>query len=107
MEEQKALFEQIRAKLIQEERLVTSGKMMSTEAIKYDGNVFAFISKNGNMVFKFGKSFDPESQDFESIPFNPFKNKGPLAGWFEVSFSQHELWESLTLEALTAIKKSN
>ncbi|MEP0004630.1 MAG: hypothetical protein ABJ387_04260 [Balneola sp.] len=107
MEEQKALFEQIRAKLIEKEELVATGKMMSTEAIKYDGNVFAFISKNGNMVFKFGKSFDPKSQDFDSIPFNPFKNKGPLAGWFEVSFSQHELWESLTLEALTATKKSN
>ena len=107
MEEQKALFEQIRAKLIEKEELVATGKMMSTEAIKSAGNVFAFISKNGNMVFKFGKSFDPKSQDFDSIPFNPFKNKGPLAGWFEVSFSQHELWESLTLEALTATKKSN
>lgn len=107
MEEQKVLFEQIRAKLIEKEKLVTVGKMMSTEAIKYDGNVFAFISKNGNMVFKFGKDFDPETQVFESISFNPFKNKGPLTGWFEVSFSQHELWESLIQEALTEIKKSN
>ena len=104
MEEQKTLFEQIRSQLIEEEKLVTTGKMMSTEAIKYNGSVFAFISKNGNMVFKFGKDFDPESQDFESIPFNPFKNKGPLAGWFEVSYSQHELWESLTKEALSIIK---
>lgn len=107
MEEQKTIFERIRSQLIEEETLVTDGKMMSTEAIKYDGNVFAFISKNGNMVFKFGKSFDPKAQDFDSIPFNPFKNKGPLTGWFEVSFSQHELWESLTQEALTEIKKSN
>jgi len=107
MEEQRLLFEQIRAKLIEKEKLVTSGKMMSTEAIKYDGNVFAFISKNANMVFKFGKNFDPETQDFDSIPFNPFKNKGPLSGWFEVSFSQHELWESLTQKALSVIKKRN
>ncbi|MBO6620833.1 MAG: hypothetical protein JJ892_04660 [Balneola sp.] len=106
MEEQRLLFEQIRTKLIEKEKMVTAGKMMSTEAIKYDGNVFVFISKNGNMVFKFGKTFDPEAQDFESIPFNPFKNKGPLAGWFEVSFSQHELWEFLTQEALTVIKKN-
>lgn len=107
MEEQRTIFEQIRTKLIEEEKLVTDGKMMSTEAIKYVGNVFAFISKNGNMVFKFGKDFDSETQDFDSIPFNPFKNKGPLAGWFEVSFSQHELWEALTQEALTEIKKRN
>lgn len=107
MEEQRTIFEQIRTKLIEEEKLVTDGKMMSTEAIKYDGSVFAFISKNGNMVFKFGKDFDSETQDFDSIPFNPFKNKGPLAGWFEVSFSQHELWEALTQEALTEIKKRN
>lgn len=106
MEEQKVLFEQIRAKLIEKEKLVTAGKMMSTEAIKYDGNVFAFISKNGNMVFKFGKDFDPETQVFESIPFNPFKNKGPLTGWFEVSFSQHELWESLTSEVVSTIKQN-
>jgi hypothetical protein len=105
MEEQKALFEQIRSKLIEKEKLVTIGKMMSTEAIKYNESVFAFISKNGNMVFKFGKSFDPDAQDFESVPFNPFKNKGPLEGWFEVSFSQHELWESLTHEALSIIQK--
>lgn len=100
------LFEEIRTRLVNQEDLVSEGKMMSTQAIKYDGNVFAFISKNGNMVFKFGKDFDPESQDFECIPFNPFKNKGPLAGWFEVSYSQHELWESLTKEALSIIKKT-
>lgn len=100
------LFEEIRTRLVNQEDLVSEGKMMSTEAIKYDGNVFAFISNNGNMVFKFGKDFDPESQDFESIPFNPFKNKGPLAGWFEVSYLQHELWESLTKEALSIIKKT-
>ncbi len=54
MEEQRILFEQIRDKLIEKEKMVTTGKMMSTEAIKYDGNVFVFISKNGNMVFNFG-----------------------------------------------------
>jgi len=106
MKEQKILFEQIRAKLIEKEKLVTTGKMMSSEAIKYDGNVFAFISKNGNMVFKFGKGFDPETQDYKATPFNPFKNKGPLAGWFEVSYPQHELWESLTQEALSFIKQN-
>ncbi len=106
MEDQLKLFEKIRRKLVHEEKLVSEGKMMSTEAIKFDGRVFAFISKNGNMVFKFGKEFDPKTQDFDSIPFNPFKNKGPLTGWFEVSYEQHHLWEFLAKEALSIIKQN-
>ena len=106
MNDRLKLFEEIRTRLVTKENLVTTGKMMSTEAIKYNGNVFAFLSKNGNMVFKFGKDFNPEDHEFESIPFNPFKNKGPLSGWFEVSYSHHELWESLTEESLSIIKQN-
>lgn len=105
MNDRLQLFEEIRTRLVNQEDLVSEGKMMSTQAIKYDGKVFVFIAKNGNMVFKFGKDFDPEAQDFEATTFNPFKNKRPLAGWFEVSYSQKELWESLTIEALSIIKQ--
>lgn len=101
------LFEQIREKVTIEETGVEAGKMMSSPAITYHGKVFAFLSKTGTMVFKFGKEFNPADQDFEATPFNPFKNKGPLAGWFEVPYAENQLWESLTKEALTLFKQTD
>ena len=106
MEAQLELFEKIRTRLISEENYVSAGKMMSTEAIKYNGKVFAFISRNGNMVFKFGVEFNPDDHEFESVPFNPFKKKSPLAGWFEVSYSQYQFCDTLTKEALSIIKRN-
>ncbi len=99
------LFEDIREKITGKETGIEPGKMMSSPAITYHGKVFAFLSKTGAMVFKFGKEFDPSDQSFEVTPFNPFKKKGALAGWFEVPCTEDHLWESLTQEALTLFKK--
>lgn len=106
MEAQTRTFETIRDELINEHAEVTAGPMMSSPGIKYNGKVFAFLSKSGGMVFKLGKDFNHDDQDFEVTPFNPFKNKGPLAGWFEVSFDLHHLWKPLTEEALKLIQSN-
>tara|TARA_R110000868_G_scaffold410693_5_gene699855 strand:- start:34560 stop:34874 length:315 start_codon:yes stop_codon:yes gene_type:complete len=100
MKPEEQLFEEIREELVSTKTNIEVGNMMRSPAITINGNVFAFLSKKYRMVFKLGKEFDPETQDFEIYPFNPFKKKGPLPGWFEVPFSEQHLWKDLTLEAL-------
>ena len=73
---------------------------MRSEAITYNGKVFAFLSRKKTMVFKLGKAFDPANYDIEICVFNPFKNRAPLNGWFEVPFSHKEKWMLLTQQAL-------
>ncbi|MEQ9308430.1 MAG: hypothetical protein RLN90_03185 [Balneolaceae bacterium] len=94
------LFEEIREELVSTKTNIEVGNMMRSPAITINGIVFAFLSKKYLMVFKLGKDFDPHVQDFEIHPFNPFKKKGPLTGWFEVPFSEQHLWKDLTLQAL-------
>lgn len=100
MRPEQQLFVTIRNEFVEAHPHVEVGNMMGSPAITQNGKVFAFLSKKFLMVFKLGKEFDPETQDFEIQPFNPFKKKGPLAGWYEVPFSEKHLWKSLATEAL-------
>jgi len=102
MEEQ--LFNEIRDQFCLKDPKIEKGKMMSSEAISYNGKVFAFFSRNRKMVFKLGKSFEPENLTIEINVFNPFKKRGPLNGWFEVPFTEKEHWKPLTQKALETIK---
>ncbi|WP_411029430.1 hypothetical protein [Spongiimicrobium sp. 3-5] len=86
---------------------VTKGKMMSAPAIHYNGKVFAFLSKEDKMVFRLGKSYSPSNITVPTKPFNPFKNKGPLAGWFEVEATYSGQWEELTAKALQLMKPND
>lgn len=97
-------FENIKQKLISTEDGVHDGKMMRAPGIKYNGKVFSFFAKNGSMVFKLGKELNPETSKYPFIPFNPFKNKGPLAGWFELSADLQDQWEEIAYESLKHIK---
>ena len=83
---------------------ITEGKMMSSPAIHFRGKVFAFFSRKKKMVFKLGKDFDPEVMDIEIRVFNPFKNRAPLNGWFEVSYIFKEHWPTLSEKALIHLK---
>lgn len=102
MEEQ--YFNEIREQFCLTDSQIKAGKMMSSEAITYQGKVFAFFSRKKKMVFKLGKSFDPDSTGIEITVFNPFKNRPPLNGWFEVPFSEKEQWEHLSKKALNVLK---
>nr|WP_299171114.1 hypothetical protein [uncultured Allomuricauda sp.] len=84
---------------------VTEGKMMSSPAIHYNKKVFAFFSRKQKMVFKLGKEYPFNELKAEASEFNPFKNKKPLTGWYEVDFDHQEKWEMLTNIALEKIKK--
>lgn len=78
--------------------------MMSSEAITFDGKVFAFISRKKKMVFRLGKEFDPDQIGVEIAVFNPFKNRAPLNGWFEIPYTEKEQWLPFTEKALTFLK---
>jgi len=85
---------------------IQKGKMMSSPALVYRDKVFAFLSRKYRMVFKLGKDRDLSAYDFETVPFNPFKKKGPLSGWYEVPYSDFQHWEKLAQEALTLIQSN-
>lgn len=79
--------------------------MMSSEAIHYHNKVFAFFSRKKKMVFKLGKEFPSDSITVKLSEFNPFKNKKPLSGWYELGFEHHHSWAKLTELALNEAKK--
>lgn len=101
---EESFFNEIREQLCSADPNIMSGKMMSSEAIVYQGKVFAFFSRKKKMVFKLGKDFDPGSFGIEICVFNPFKNRAPLNGWFEVPFTEKEQWQPLAKKALTLLK---
>ena len=98
------LFNEIRERFCLANSGITVGKMMSSEAICYKGKVFAFFSRKKKMVFKLGKDFDQNAFGVEILVFNPFKNRAPLNGWFEVDFAQKEQWQPLARKALNRLK---
>lgn len=84
---------------------VSAGPMMSSPGIKYKGKVFAFFMKD-EMGFRLGKETDPNELGITAWkPLNPFKNKGPLPGWFVVSNTHSDRWEDLATYALEAMQK--
>lgn len=95
----KAEFDRI-TKLLSTEPDVATGKMMSSEAIKCNGKVFAFFHKD-MMTFKLGTDFDPMDHEIEEwYPLSPFKTKPPLKGWFMVPENYMDKWPKLAELAL-------
>jgi hypothetical protein len=107
MEKEEKLFLKISKKLEKENRSVRPGKMMSSPGIKYKDKVFAFYHKK-QMVFRLGKGFDPNSFKIKKYSLlNPFKNKAPMSGWFEIPFSEQTKWEILARDALRNLFPKN
>ncbi len=77
---------------------------MNSPGIKYKDKVFAFFH-NDEMIFRLGKDFDPHKFGLREVKLlNPFKNKGPLKGWFVVNRFEKEKWEDLTRKAFEYAK---
>ncbi len=99
MYKERKLFEKIAAKLTEERRDVAPGKMMSSPGIRYKNKVFAFYHQK-EMVFRLGKAFEPEKFKIQKFSLlNPFKNKPPMAGWFQLPFDERRKWEKLARHA--------
>lgn len=99
---EKEKFEVIRANLCNLD-FVMPGKMMSSDAIKFNDKVFAFLSKKGNMVF-YIPDFDFGLAEFKCNQFNPFKKKAPMRNWVEVPFEENIFWEELANISLKIIR---
>jgi hypothetical protein len=98
-------FHFIAEKMFQELENVELGKMMSSPGIKYKTKVFAFFYQD-RMVFRLGKGFDPTKVGVgEYSLLSPFKNKAPLAGWFEIPYDYESKWEELAQIALSVMKE--
>ena len=104
MKQENQLFENIRDQLVESSEKISAGRMMSSPAITYNRKVFAFLSTKGKMVFRLGKEYDYTAQNIDIQPFNPFAKKGPLPGWFEVSYTSSAHWQSLAEHALAFIQ---
>ena len=98
-------FQEIRNQFCLKYEKVTEGKMMSSPAIHFNGKVFAFFSRKKRMVFKLGKDYPLNEIEKPLEEFNPFKNKGPLTGWYQLSFNTKSDWEEMTQLALNTIKR--
>lgn len=100
MNEEEALFLHLVDTLSSANADVALGKMMSASGLKYKGKVFAFYYKDG-MVFRLGKQFVPEQHGIlHAQPFNPYKTKGPVPGWFVLDKTEKQLWKELAVRAL-------
>ncbi len=100
MDQEEILFREVANTLKKENNAVSLGKMMSSPGIKFKNKVFAFYY-NKQMVFRLGKEFDPKSFQIKKYSLlNPFKNKPPLAGWFQITFADQDKWEKLARQAL-------
>ncbi|MDR8393896.1 hypothetical protein NC796_22270 [Aliifodinibius sp. S!AR15-10] len=97
-------FKQLCDRLCIEHPGIMRGKMMSSEAISYNGKVFAFIFPQQKMVLKLGTDFNQQNANLNINVFNPFKNKGTLNGWFEIDFSNKDEWEVLAKKAFETVR---
>ncbi|MBV6646089.1 MAG: hypothetical protein KI790_11610 [Cyclobacteriaceae bacterium] len=102
--EEKELFELIGEQFSSTHQEVEPGKMMSSPALTFRGKVFCFISRKNRMVFKLGNDFDGQAFGVELNEFNPFSSKGPLRGWYELSYDDKEQWEPLARKALQMMR---
>lgn len=99
----KNLFESIGEEMIARYPDVEWGKMMSSPALTYQNKVFAFFYRD-IMVFRLGKGFEPTKFGVKDFRFlNPFKDRPPMKGWFEIPQSEDDHWASLSEEALSSM----
>jgi len=90
--------------LIKKHNGVAHGKMMSSPGLKYKKKVFAFYY-NHEMTFRLGKDFNLTALGIDKYSlFSPFKNKPPLAAWFNIPYEYQNQWEELAEVALNKLK---
>ena len=104
MEKEESLYLVIGDKLIKKHNGIVHGKMMSSPGLKYKNKVFAFYY-NQEMTFRLGKGFDLNTLGINKYSLlSPFKNKPPLAAWFNIPYEYQHQWEELAEIALEKLK---
>ncbi len=104
MEKEETFYLAISDKLTKKFDGVTHGKMMSSPGLKYKNKVFAFYY-NREMTFRLGKGFDLKGYGIDQYSLlSPFKNKPPLAAWFNIPYDYRDQWEHLAELALKKLQ---
>ncbi len=79
---------------------VTTGRMMSSPGVAYEGKIFAFFHR-GEMGFKAGREFDPASLGLRRWRYlSPYKTKPPMKDWFILTHKEVGFWKKLAVVAL-------
>ena len=105
MDKEESMYLIIGDKLIKKHDGIVHGKMMSSPGLKYKNKVFAFYY-NREMTFRLGKGFDLNKLGINKFSLlSPFKNKPPLAAWFNIPYEFRKHWEELAEIALSKLKE--
>ena len=104
--EGKHVFDEIVFSLMAENSSISKGKMMHSDAICYKDQVIAFLSRKNTMVFRLCSDDIADKESIALVPFNPFKRKTAMKGWYELSYSQNTFWMLLTKKALEIISRA-
>jgi len=94
-------FERIATSIFEKYEEATSGNMMRSPAIKWNGAVIAFFHKD-SMTFKLGKEADFYMHKYVGSSYlSPFKNKPPMKSWLSVPGEFANEWKGIMEACIT------
>ncbi len=94
--------------LVAHEAGVERGRMMSSDAVKFNGKVFAFFTASGRFAglgVRLGKEVDVFSlklRDWEYLA--PFKSKPPMMDWILIGPKDRARWGEMARLALDIMR---
>ncbi|MEM6914766.1 MAG: hypothetical protein AAF511_12395 [Pseudomonadota bacterium] len=88
---------------------VSQGRLMSADALTFDGKVFAFFSTKGGRVglgCRVGRDLDLEAlnlSDWQHLA--PFKTRPPMKDWIVLGEGDRSRWDELAQLCLTLARE--
>ncbi|MEQ9691252.1 MAG: hypothetical protein RLO48_16100 [Bauldia litoralis] len=97
--------------LVANESGVERGRMMSSDAVKFGGKVFAFYTTKGKFAglgVKLGRDIDVFSLGLSEWEYlAPFKSKPPMMDWILVGPKDRARWPDMARFALDMMRAAN
>lgn len=94
--------------LIASEPGVERGRMMSSDAVKFGGKVFAFYTNKGRFAglgVRLGRDVDVFSLKLKAWEYlAPFKSKPPMMDWILIDGQDRLRWPEMARFALTVMR---
>lgn len=104
------LWRKLADELVATEEGVERGRMMSSDAVKFGGKVFAFYTTRGRFAglgVRLGREVDVFSlklTDWEYLA--PFKSKPPMMDWILIGAKDRARWPEMARFALDMMRAS-
>jgi len=96
--------------LIADEAGVERGRMMSSDAVKFNGKVFAFYTASGRFAglgVRLGKDVDVFSLQLKEWEYlAPFKSKPPMMDWILIGAKDRARWGEMARLALDIMRSA-